>query len=239
LKRSAASKYKRGKMINTIKLITLAILICISFLAINAQEQTFISNNETSSVKTDEQRTKQKQSSAKDEYFKTEVSGGYSWLKPNQDTIGLAKETNLNGYEASVTRNLQRFVGIKFSTGGNFAKSSTVSTGGTDTRKQSFYTFLGGIQVKDNRKSTRLKPFAHVLTGVSHFRDVYKTTFGSGFTSTNTQTAFTIAFGGGLDIRVNKTISVRPVQFDYLINASTDIIPRSLVRLGAGINFHF
>lgn len=158
-------------------------------------------------------------------------------MRSNQTTIALDKHSSLNGFEASVTRNFKRYVGVKFPTGGNFYNEST--NGGVETRNQSFYSFLGGVQFKDNRKSTRVKPFAHALAGVSHFRDDYKTSFGNGSSNLNVQTAFTMAFGGGLDIRINKKISVRPIQFDYFINANTGLTPRSLVRLGAGLNFHF
>ena len=55
-------------------------------------------------------------------------------------------------------------------TGHNKSQKFTDTINGTtesiDT-KERIYNFLGGVQVKDNRKDARFKPFAHALVGMA------------------------------------------------------------------------
>jgi hypothetical protein len=52
-----------------------------------------------------------------------------------------------------------------------------------------------------------------------------------------------MAFGGGLDIPVNKTISIRPAEFDYFLtrfdNPFTGTANQQNFRYSAGIVFTF
>jgi hypothetical protein len=54
--------------------------------------------------------------------------------------------------------------------------------------------------------------------------------------------AFAMAFGGGVDIQINKSISIRPGEVSYLLtrftNAFTNTNQHNL-RYSAGINFTF
>lgn len=93
---------------------------------------------------------------------------------------------------------------------------------------QKHYNYLGGIQIKNNSKEKRFKPFAHIMAGVSQQTVKFKnfTDNGNTFDRANdprkiygldklTNTGFTMQFGGGLDIRLNKKMDIRVVQFDY------------------------
>jgi hypothetical protein len=89
------------------------------------------------------------------------------------------------------------------------------------TTKQQHYNFLGGVQIKNNSKEKTFKPFAHVLAGVS--RQSVKFDFGeitqrqvAIFGSDEfTNTGFTMALGGGIDIRLGRRIDLRVIQVDY------------------------
>jgi hypothetical protein len=78
---------------------------------------------------------------------------------------------------------------------------------------------MGGIQVKDNETKGRFKPFAHALFGVGHVRrsfTVQECQTPCDFASSRfSDTGFSGAFGGGLDVRINDRIDFRAIQVDY------------------------
>ena len=164
-----------------------------------------------------------------DEYKKNEFYGGYS----NQQVDNFDRQT-FNGFETAYVRNIRRYVGIKadfsaayrnddFSSpvfGTPSSTSSGVIRGETD---RSVYNFLGGVQFKDNASKARFKPFAHVLAGAAHLRFKTKNiTCISGTcppfispNSTFSDTGFSAAFGGGLDIKLSDRVDFRAFQVDY------------------------
>src|SRR5215210_5599595 len=88
------------------------------------------------------------------------------------------KRRRFNGFDASVTYNLSRYVGVKFNVTGHFKKEQFVDVfptpGGpvtfTLTTRERLYNFMGGLQVKDNSKEARVKPFGHILVGAARYR---------------------------------------------------------------------
>lgn len=198
------------------------------------------------------------------DYHKFEVFGGYS---NNQVDTGASNDDNdlgdffddresLNGFEISGVGNVNRYVGIKGDFSGHYKNYEfDVPTFGTVTTtdqfkvKTSLYNFLGGVQVKDNRKEgSRFRPFAHALAGVAHARAKVDGSFLSspfcgqlgvdclaGFDESTT--GFAAAIGGGIDIKATDKISIRAVQFDYnpnRIGGST----QNNFRFGVGVVFH-
>jgi hypothetical protein len=95
-------------------------------------------------------------------------------------------------------------------------------------------TYLVGPQL---RFPGPISPFAHFLVGVGH--ESIGTGVSGGSTTTGpTQNAFASAIGGGLDLKVLPFISVRAIQFDYLLthfNSQTQNQP----RISAGIVLRF
>ena len=61
-----------------------------------------------------------------------------------------------------------------------------------------------------------MRPFAHALFGASLFRGFTSDIRPAGNVYTfDDATSLAMALGGGLDLRVNKRIDVRLIQFDY------------------------
>lgn len=183
-----------------------------------------------------------------DDYEKVEFYGGYSRasVQPNgksatafgttfepcssgaTNIIGKNFQTffcqrhGYNGFDTSITYNFKRYFGIKTNLTGHYITIPFVDTfdgtAETNTVTEHIYNFLGGVQVKDNSKAARFKPFTHALAGVA--RNSRKEVNTSpipldNFTNRSKVTSFAMKFGGGLDVRVHRRIDLRLVEFDY------------------------
>jgi len=200
------------------------------------------------------------QTTAVDDYKKGEVYVGYSngQIDTGIDTGNSAVDffqdrENFNGFNVSGVYNVSRYVGIKGDFSGTYNRKRFTgevgSPGGPSIvsvkNSNSLYNFLGGVQVKNNSNSGRFKPFAHALVGGAHARaKISDYTCSPTVTcpvpsfpdDTFSETGFAGAFGGGIDIRLNKKIQIRVIQLDYnpvRIDGST----QNNVRIGAGIVF--
>jgi hypothetical protein len=117
----------------------------------------------------------------------------------------------LHGINLAGVYNFSRYVGLK----GEFSAHLNSDT--------SFQTYVGGIQIKNNSKEgNRVKPFAHIMAGVA----------ADGVRGSTP----TVVIGGGLDIRVNRRVSIRLVQVDYNPFLSSDSSQKN-IRVGFGIVF--
>ena len=156
-----------------------------------------------------------------DEYNKYDVFVGFSH---NRVDTGIADEDDddfddiidqregFNGVNASVAGNISRYVGLK----GDYAfhrKSFDLSDGVDTVNVDSdLHTLVGGVQIKDNSRETKVKPFAHLMAGFTHARfDVEGV---PDFEGAN-ETGFAGVIGGGLDFRISDRVDFRAVQFDY------------------------
>lgn len=158
------------------------------------------------------------------------------------------------GFEASIIGNFNRYVGIKgdFSMyfnnrsakGGTFRSCigtlCTESIQDFKVNSRAAY-FMGGPEIK-GRNHTRFTPFAHALFGLVNSRSEFSTTGAISLSDKASETGFTMAFGGGLDIRASKRISFRAMM-DYnptfLKGSEIDSRERQdHVRLSLGILFH-
>jgi opacity protein-like surface antigen len=100
-----------------------------------------------------------------------------------------------------------------------------------DTRLQ---TFLVGPRASVSIGPFR--PFAHVLVGGGHLGETFSGST-SGINSSNSETAFATAFGGGLDYKLIKGIAWR-IQADDLRTAFFNTSQHDL-RFTTGIVFRF
>ena len=136
-----------------------------------------------------------------------ELFGGYQYQRAPDEPA-----KNLYGLNASLFYNVAPHVSI----GGDFSFlfGSTTETVGTTTFDTSLHrqTYLFGPQF-NFYPDDKVKIFVHPLFGGVH--DSIKTTFGT-TTTDFSASAFAMAFGGGMDVRVTPRVSVRVFQADYL-----------------------
>ena len=196
-----------------------------------------------------------------DDYKKGEFFIGYSNAQVdtglNSDTDNSVRDffrdrASFNGINASGVYNVSRYVGIKGDVSGTFNTTrfsdSFVDPGTGTTYTASFktsnslYNVLGGVQLKDNSREGRIKPFAHAMVGLGHVRTKVSDLQCSPILAcpvleeSFSDNGFSGVFGGGLDIKVNNSIQIRAIQVDYnpiWIGGGTD----HNLRLGAGIVF--
>src|SRR5437868_1169222 len=132
---------------------------------------------------------------------------------------------NFNGFDASVTYNVSKYIGITGNITGHFKSETFVDRftppGVTQTilNRERLYNFLGGVQVKNNSRSARIKPFAHALAGVARYTNRQQQALDLfpqfNFTIDDKVTSFAMKVGGGLDVRVNRRVDLRLFEFDY------------------------
>ena len=64
-----------------------------------------------------------------------------------------------------------------------------------------------------NWRMSGITPFAHAMAGITHMRVNFDDALSPG---RRADTAFAMAFGGGLDIHAGDHLDVRAIQVDYL-----------------------
>lgn len=158
---------------------------------------------------------------------------------------------SFNGFEVAGVYNFHRYVGAKVDFSGTYRNQTqtlafnvgnTPATFTSET-KRAAYNVLGGVQVKDNTSDARLKPFAHGMVGVGHQRINLKNVSCTGvnpcpsFINSNSDTGFSGAFGGGLDVKVSDRVDIRAFQVDYNPVWFGDGVTQHNVRFGVGVVF--
>ncbi|MGB7924888.1 MAG: outer membrane beta-barrel protein [Pyrinomonadaceae bacterium] len=171
---------------------------------------------------------------AQDEYHKIEVSGGYSHARvdtgiddqdiDDSDFGGefgdfLRERRGYNGFDVSAVGNVHKYVGLKVNFSGHFKSDDfTITDGGTTiglNSKERLYNFLGGVQLKDNRKESRVKPFGHVMAGVAR-QTLQLSAPGLTVDSFDlNDNSFAMKVGGGLDLRVHPRVDLRLIEINY------------------------
>lgn len=166
---------------------------------------------------------------AADEVPKFEVSADYSFahFDPARNFF---KTKNLNGGGGAFTLNFGNYFGVKADFQGygssNFGytlpsgvtlPNGTVTTSPTAATLQgNLFTYTFGPVIK--KHTGVFQPFGEVLLGAAHsnayanvFKDIY------GISRSNNNNGFAMVVGGGLDLRLNRTITLRPAEVDYLL----------------------
>jgi len=135
---------------------------------------------------------------------------GYSY---NRADSGLDNRGNLNGWEGSLEGKFLPFVGMVADVSAQYGTLRTPSgvgfggvQGGSFDSKTRVQSYLFGPRVSFSVGNIR--PFAHILIGASHLHE--STSF-----SSNSETGFADAIGGGIDYHLIPRVSWR-VQGDAL-----------------------
>ena len=126
---------------------------------------------------------------------KAEVFGGYSWAGGN-----------FHGWNASVTGNITKRFGIVADFSGHYGSELD----GSVVIQEDAYSILFGPRFSFRRK--RLTPFAYAVFGATRF---HESAIISGQKLSDSDTGFSSALGGGLDVKVNNRVAIRAFQLDY------------------------
>jgi hypothetical protein len=164
------------------------------------------------------------------EFPRAEIGVDYSYNRYSP-SAPYSKGHSLNGGGGSATFNINEYLGIKMDLQGygsnhtkfNIAPNSTFPSGLQGDVQGNLFTYLFGPQIKV--RAHHFQPYGHLLFGGAH-TNVYGNAFkilcqplaqGCGLRKAPTAEAFAMEFGGGLDIPINKVISFRPAEVDYLL----------------------
>jgi opacity protein-like surface antigen len=126
---------------------------------------------------------------------KADVFGGYSWAGGN-----------FHGWNASVTGNITKRFGIVADFSGHYGSEID----GPLLVNENAHSFLVGPRFTFRGK--RVSPFVYTVFGVTRF---HASATVSGQRLSDTDTGFSSAVGGGLDIKLNDRVAVRAFQIDY------------------------
>jgi Outer membrane protein beta-barrel domain len=134
---------------------------------------------------------------------KLEVFGGYQYLHTGNISVDGQSDPSssqgFNGWDGSATGYFNRFLGVTGDFGGAYATVDGVSG--------HIYTYTGGPVVAF--RVGKINPFVHALFGGVHLT-------GSESGVSVSRTGFTTMFGGGVDYKVIKPISIRVIDVDWL-----------------------
>jgi hypothetical protein len=121
------------------------------------------------------------------------------------DAKGLTTGGNtVMGWGASITNNLSRNVGITFDSGGFYRREYA----GSAQSNARAYTVMAGPTI--SFPTEKASPFIHVLVGVGIL-----TATGSSPSRNFSEHAIAGAAGGGVDVPVARSVSIRLIEVDY------------------------
>ena len=126
---------------------------------------------------------------------KAEVLGAYSWAGGN-----------FHGWNTSVAGNITKRFGIVADFSGHYGSDRD----GPLLIHQDAHSFLFGPRF--SFRGTRLTPFVYGLVGATRF---HESAIISGQKLSHSDTGFSSALGGGLDVKVNDRVAIRAFQLDY------------------------
>lgn len=154
---------------------------------------------------------------------RVEVFGGYSYLNPD---FTKSVSGGVSGWNIAAAVKVFRHVGVvaDFSGFSPSGPNPCPSCGGGPFA--SYHTYMGGPQF--SMRVGRIKPFAHVLFGATKGSLTHTDQqFGGDFSP------FTFAFGGGVDVGLNRWLAVRG-QID-LLHVGSQVPASDAARLSTGL----
>ena len=132
-----------------------------------------------------------------------EIFGGYSYAQFNGVNPGEDFDVHLNGWNASLTLNINNWAGFVSDFGGVYRSVPEYH------QQFKIHSILFGP--KFTARTGRISPFAQILFGPANLNVIDLRIDQEDYSSSD----FSISVGGGLDVKVNDFISVRPAQLEY------------------------
>lgn len=154
-----------------------------------------------------------------------EVFGGFSYARVHFDALGVSKAEALTplGFHVSATEHMNSWFGGSLEISGHYKSPSEETFPFPETDHVALYTVLFGPRFS-YRRFEGVTLFAHSLIGVAHVRVTPEIEIPSpspitavSFPDLINSNAFAAALGGGIDLKINDTLAVRPIQVDYLV----------------------
>jgi opacity protein-like surface antigen len=136
-----------------------------------------------------------------------------------------------NGFNAEFNQNITRHIGIVTSFTGTYNNRGYVDTRSGRTFGASTQRYDLMIGPRYNWRMERITPFVEAMAGVTHMRVSFDDALSN---RRKADTAFAMAFGGGLDVHAGEHIDIRAIQVDYLPTFFNGTHQNN-IRAGAGI----
>ena len=178
--------------------------------------------------------------SAQDDTPEVEVFGGYSYLRADEELIGIGDDNeDLHGWNGSVAYSLNDWFGLEADFAGHYGSDRTTLVSpvfgptpfpsvtldvDADARQ---HTFLFGPRV--TARGDRVTGFGHALFGGANIhREIRSTPVGpvppgiNPISFEDSETSFAMAVGGGIDINLSDRVAIRAIQADYLMTRYED-----------------
>ncbi len=149
-------------------------------------------------------------------FIRTSPNISRTFILPN-GTVAPGEDFNCAGGGGTITFNVNRFLGFGPDLGACKFFGNTIGLGNHINGYQA--TFLFGPRIAF-RNSSRVTPFFDLQFGADRLSASCKNSSGTcvtlAGTGTYSKTAFALTAGGGIDIAVNRKLSIRLVQAEYL-----------------------
>ena len=164
---------------------------------------------------------------AQEEPSKVDLYGGYYYARfnVNANVPGIAPSATYigKGGGGQFEYNVENWLGVVGDLAGFYATSS-----GNGSFAGGVFTYLLGPRV--NFRRGRITPFVQALFGGAWTTDGIAK-------STGPENNFAMTAGGGIDFKVSRHVSVRPIQAEYFMTKIPDGLNnrQDNLRLGAGI----
>ena len=168
---------------------------------------------------------------AQEQPSRFDLYGGYYYarINVNANVPGIAPSATYigEGGGGQLKYNAKNWLGVVGDLSGFYATSA-----GNGAFAGAFLTYLLGPRV--NFKHGKFTPFVQALFGG------VRTTDGIA-QSTGTENNFAMTTGGGIDFKMSRRVSLRPIQAEYFMTKIPDGLNnrQDNLRIGAGIVLHF
>jgi hypothetical protein len=173
---------------------------------------------------------------------KVEVSANYSYMRFNPQNSNVISSFSLNGGGGAFSYFFTDMIGIKAEFEGYGSTTRTLVATGTSVQANLFTYNVGPVL---KYRQGKFQPFGEVLFGGAHSNAYVNLCNASGgCIGSPSNNAFDFIIGGGLDIPVTKSISIRPAEVDFVLtrfgnNFTGGNNNQSNFRYQAGVVFSF
>jgi hypothetical protein len=190
------------------------------------------------------------------DYSKVEIGGGYSYMRFNPTVSSVVSGFSLNGGGGNISVYFNHIIGIEMDLEGYGALTKTFTLPGGNslcpagcnvTSSGNLFTYNFGPIFKPLR-AQHFELFLEALGGGAHsntYSNMVKACALNCVTSlAPSNNAWDFVIGGGFDIPVNRTLAIRPAQFDFVMTRFNNAIisnhsNQSNFRYQAGLVLRF